>query len=1048
LLLAVVFLAGAASAADVTVNLVSPSNDTSTYTRAQTFTFNYTSPTAATTNCTLYLNGSAIGYNETTLNKTNTALQYTVSQNGTLPWYVSCINETNATLNGTSGIYNFLLNDSPTITYNQPSVSLYNTSATSMTINLTANGTGSRIVFVSINVTLWGTTVNYTNFDNSTGTVTSNTANCVELDVERANCQVTVAGLANGVYTITATATDSSSNSLSSVRSFTLDTAGPAITLNLPLNGGYINNTNYTFRWTPIDQLRHNMTCNLTLNDAINQSNIPATNNSLMNMTLTSNMSAGAFNWSVTCADDVNNSNTSATQTFTLDVVAPSYSAPSISPTNGSNYSYGQVFSINITWADTGGASVNAAWLEFNSTNYTSNSSSAGGVYYFNFTDPVAGWHRYIFYANDTAGNRNSTTAAWFNYARAAPSLNITSTATFNITYLQSATITGSCPTSANGGNDTNCKLWIDTMAVNLPNPLSRTYVNFSVGSYTLTVNTTTAQNYSSGVYTQALTINKDTMPLHLYIDGNEANKTVVNGTTVTVNATKGYADRDANITLFMNGTAIGNTSGTSLFVQNTTTFSAAGTYTFILRFAGGAATQNFSAASNLTLVLNVTTNGSLSDTQVYANNATENVTGSVTQVVVPVGSPIQNVTIDPSVTSTTNISLNFSMMMGTDTVTIPNAMLLARGASYTLQLYPGTVITAGSSWNGLLNLPTLMGNGSVTIPTASGFNAPVVNAVIETGAGGNSLTLDHAAQIKFTGQTGKRVGYYQGGTFTAITTACLNTQSAGDALAAGGSCQSDDGVDLYVWTKHLTSFATYSQTPTGSTTPSGSNSGGGSPGSSSSTPSSSSTSGVLNLSFAGGKVCPVQIDRSMSSSSNLTVVTVTITNIGGSGCDLADISLSDWIPPTFASVDETAFDPAYTMRDGATVSFSFPTFSGGESRTLTYTVHRYMQSSKFAAFGLPSATARLAPVAPTPQPITPPAEEPEVQPPSAEPEQPGAEEPTAAPPAAPTPQPEVQKQWGIGELVAGSASIFGIVIVILVVAGIWYFYSKKGKKK
>src|SRR6185295_15185357 len=75
-------------------------------------------------------------------------------------------------------------------------------------------------------------------------------------------------------------------------------------------------------------------------------------------------------------------------------------------------------------------------------------------------------------------------------------------------------------------------------------------------------------------------------------------------------------------------------------------------------------------------------------------------------------------------------------------------------------------------------------------------------------------------------------VGWYDhGNNFTEITTTCAdNTQATNDGLANGASCKFDVGADLVVWTKHFSTFITY-------TVPTPSGGGGNSSGSSNSSP-------------------------------------------------------------------------------------------------------------------------------------------------------------------------------------------------------------------
>ena len=56
------------------------------------------------------------------------------------------------------------------------------------------------------------------------------------------------------------------------------------------------------------------------------------------------------------------------------------------------------------------------------------------------------------------------------------------------------------------------------------------------------------------------------------------------------------------------------------------------------------------------------------------------------------------------------------------------------------------------------------------------------------------------------------------------------DNQATGDALAADGDCKIDVGSDLAIWTKHFTSFATYTQTAVVVTPPNNNNNSGGAP--------------------------------------------------------------------------------------------------------------------------------------------------------------------------------------------------------------------------
>lgn len=121
------------------------------------------------------------------------------------------------------------------------------------------------------------------------------------------------------------------------------------------------------------------------------------------------------------------------------------------------------------------------------------------------------------------------------------------------------------------------------------------------------------------------------------------------------------------------------------------------------------------------------------------------------------------------------------------------------------------TVTSADTSWNGIIQAPT-----ATTISLSiSGFNTSVSSA-IAVGSSDTDLTFSRAVKLTFPGQTGQHVGWYNhAGAFTEITAICTaNDQATEDTnLVAGTSCKFDDSTDMIVWTKHFSTFTTYTQT-------------------------------------------------------------------------------------------------------------------------------------------------------------------------------------------------------------------------------------------
>jgi len=126
-----------------------------------------------------------------------------------------------------------------------------------------------------------------------------------------------------------------------------------------------------------------------------------------------------------------------------------------------------------------------------------------------------------------------------------------------------------------------------------------------------------------------------------------------------------------------------------------------------------------------------------------------------------------------------------------------------------------GATVSASDSsgWDGTINVPVIKANNTVTVTPDSGKSA-TVKTVIEMGFGDVPLTFDQAVRILIPGQAGNEVGFYRQGVFTKIDNILpADTQLAANALDAGKDGKINVGTDLVVWTKHFTSFVTYTQT-------------------------------------------------------------------------------------------------------------------------------------------------------------------------------------------------------------------------------------------
>ncbi len=160
-------------------------------------------------------------------------------------------------------------------------------------------------------------------------------------------------------------------------------------------------------------------------------------------------------------------------------------------------------------------------------------------------------------------------------------------------------------------------------------------------------------------------------------------------------------------------------------------------------------------------------------------------------------GNVMVSIPADTLVTST-SVKLVPSIATSTATSTIMSTS--------TDSLLPSSTIV----WDGILLAPTLT---TIILQETVG-QTKTLGMAIKMGAVGIKLWFSKAVKVVFPGEAGKRAGYaHDDGVFKEITTACTaDNQEAGNVLAIGGECKIDSGADMVIWTKHFTTFATYTQ--------------------------------------------------------------------------------------------------------------------------------------------------------------------------------------------------------------------------------------------
>ncbi|MFA6348358.1 MAG: dockerin type I domain-containing protein [Candidatus Paceibacterota bacterium] len=218
--------------------------------------------------------------------------------------------------------------------------------------------------------------------------------------------------------------------------------------------------------------------------------------------------------------------------------------------------------------------------------------------------------------------------------------------------------------------------------------------------------------------------------------------------------------------------------------------------------------------------------NSSLLSGETEPDETTGNATSNNTNPEVIITNPVQPV-VTTILSGTTAPTINVSSFIDNGTGVLPQITINSANANNTSVEIPAdtTITSADASWDGIIAAPTIT---TVTVPNTA-TQTMTTNTAIEVGFTGAKLSFDKAVRLVIPGQAGKRAGYIRTGTtFTEITTICADdTQATNDLLPADAECKMDVGSDLIIWTKHFTSFATFTATTTSGG--SGGSSGGGS---------------------------------------------------------------------------------------------------------------------------------------------------------------------------------------------------------------------------
>ena len=150
--------------------------------------------------------------------------------------------------------------------------------------------------------------------------------------------------------------------------------------------------------------------------------------------------------------------------------------------------------------------------------------------------------------------------------------------------------------------------------------------------------------------------------------------------------------------------------------------------------------------------------------------------------------SSLSQVTIPSTVGSP---SINYTMITSGGSTTISKSIVITKDTNGDLKAevivtIPDSTTLTGSSWNGLIELPTPQSTSSIVYPAPPGTTA-TGHIVVEMGSS-IPLTFNNAVRILFVGEAKSHVGYYfNPAAVTEITTTCVDdTQTTNNSLPAG----------------------------------------------------------------------------------------------------------------------------------------------------------------------------------------------------------------------------------------------------------------------
>ncbi|WP_255442010.1 Ig-like domain-containing protein [Corallococcus sp. Z5C101001] len=594
-----------------------------------------------------------------------------------------------------------------------PATSTFTVDVTAPTVAISSPANGS--VVGTNTVTVTGTSSGATSV-----TLTYNGTNYGPIPVDASGnwTYALPVTLAEGTYTVTATATDAAGNiSTPATTTFDVDLTVPTVAISTPANGTSVNTSTVTVTGTTTNATSVTLTF-----DGASYGPIAVDGSGHWSYALPGPLAEGSYTVTAVSMNGAGTNSATASSTFTVDLTPPTVAITT--PGDGSTIG---TDTVTITGTSTGATSVT---VTYNGTTYGPIPVDGSGNW--SYTLPVSltdGTYTVTATATDAAGNTSTTDDTTFTVDLTDPEVGITTPANGATLGTDTVTVTGTSvgatfvtltfegtsygPISVDGNGH-----WSYT----LPGPLAE-------GSYTVTAVATDAAGNTSTPATSTFTVDLTAPTVAITAP---ANGSTVLTNTVTVTGTSTGA---TSVSLVFDGTSYGpisvDGSGNWSFTPPVTLTQRAYTVTAVSSDAAGNTSATATSTFNVNLtVLAVAINAPANGSTVTTPNVT--VSGSTAGGATSVTLTFQGTNYGP-------IAVDGS---GNWTFALPGP--LAEGAySVTAVASNGTSTSAPASTSFTVDLPaptvaiTTPVNGS-TIGTS-----PVTVSGTSTNATSVTLTLD-----------------------------------------------------------------------------------------------------------------------------------------------------------------------------------------------------------------------------------------------------------------------------------------------------------------